>query len=236
MANPQVENGHIEIATELWEALTRIRIPGEQMQVLMVIIRKTYGWKKKIDGIPLSQFTDATGIMKPHVIRAIKGLEKKHIVTVTKKGNKYWNVYGFIKDYTKWQPLPKKATLPKKVIAVAKKGNLPLPKKVPSIDTNSKETNSKETIYIVVIGYLNKKTSKKFSHKTVSTRKHINARIAEKRTIEDFKYVIDVKAAEWIGGENEKYLCPDTLFGTKFEKYLNQPLSCDRARVADMKF
>jgi hypothetical protein len=22
----------------------------------------------------------------------------------------------------------------------------------------------------------------------------------------------------------ERYLCPDTLFGTKFEKYLNQPM------------
>jgi len=27
--NPQIENGHIDIANDIWEALTRIRIPGE---------------------------------------------------------------------------------------------------------------------------------------------------------------------------------------------------------------
>jgi len=30
---------------------------------------------------------------------------------------------------------------------------------------------------------------------------------------------------EWLDTEMEKYLCPDTLFGTKFEKYLNQNIT-----------
>ena len=40
-------------------------------------------------------------------------------------------------------------------------------------------------------------------------------------TIEDFKTVIDKKAAEWQGTDFEQYLWPTTLFGTKFEGYLN---------------
>jgi hypothetical protein len=43
-----------------------------------------------------------------------------------------------------------------------------------------------------------------------------------KATVEDFKRVIDIKAAEWLGTENDQYLRPQTLFGTKFEGYLNQ--------------
>ena len=41
-------------------------------------------------------------------------------------------------------------------------------------------------------------------------------------TVEDFKTVIDKKSLEWMGTEREKYLRPQTLFGTKFESYLNQ--------------
>ena len=37
----------------------------------------------------------------------------------------------------------------------------------------------------------------------------------------NIKIVIDKKCAEWIGTEYEKYLRPETLFGTKFEGYLN---------------
>ena len=40
--------------------------------------------------------------------------------------------------------------------------------------------------------------------------------------MEDFQRVIDNKCADWKGTEWEKYLRPATLFGTKFESYLNQ--------------
>jgi hypothetical protein len=34
--------------------------------------------------------------------------------------------------------------------------------------------------------------------------------------------VIDNKVIEWKGSEMAKYIRPETLFGTKFESYLNQ--------------
>ena len=40
--------------------------------------------------------------------------------------------------------------------------------------------------------------------------------------LDDFKSVIDKKSKEWLGTNMERYLRPDTLFGTKFESYLNQ--------------
>ena len=56
-----------------------------------------------------------------------------------------------------------------------------------------------------------------------TTQKHINTRLSERFTVEDFKTVIDKKYAEWLGTDYEQYLRPQTLFGTKFESYLNAP-------------
>ena len=47
--------------------------------------------------------------------------------------------------------------------------------------------------------------------------------MTEKYTIEDFKKVIDIKVSKWLNNpEMADYLRPDTLFGTKFESYLNE--------------
>lgn len=73
-----------------------------------------------------------------------------------------------------------------------------------------------------VISHLNEKTGSKYRTNTKSTLKHINARLNEGYSLDDFIVVIDKKYNEWQGTEFEKYLCPETLFGTKFEKYLNQ--------------
>ena len=72
-----------------------------------------------------------------------------------------------------------------------------------------------------MIAHLNEKAGTKYRASTAKTRTLIHARIAEGFTLEDFKTVIDKKCAEWIGTEWEKFLRPETLFGTKFESYLN---------------
>ena len=65
---------------------------------------------------------------------------------------------------------------------------------------------------------------------TSKTKERIRARWREGFRLDDFKRVIDVKCAEWLGTDFEKYLCPETLFGTKFEKYANQPMTRSRAK------
>lgn len=142
MASPQLENGYTSIANELYEAWAKIRIPGEARQVLDVIIRKTYGFHKKEDQISLSQFCLATGLKKPTVCKAIKKLVVINLIT--KKGNKTGEIYSLNKDFNTWKPLPKKVTLPKKVITVTQKANKSLPKKVHTKDIYTKETITKE--------------------------------------------------------------------------------------------
>lgn len=152
MPGPQLENGHIRINNELWEALVGIRIPGEARQVFDFIIRKTLGWGKKIDQIPLSQFCSATGLRKSAIIKARKKLLDMGLITVTQKVNAPILSYGIIKDFHKWKPLPKKRTITQKVNQRNPKSKFALPKKRPSIDTSSKDTSSKDKPPIVPQG------------------------------------------------------------------------------------
>ena len=83
--------------------------------------------------------------------------------------------------------------------------------------------NIKETEKAIV-EYLNEKAGTRFKASSRITQQHIHARLEEGFTLEDFKTVIDKKCAEWIGTDFAQYLRPVTLFGTKFEAYLNAPV------------
>ena len=77
--------------------------------------------------------------------------------------------------------------------------------------------------YKYIVEYLNEKTGKNFRYSSKKTQDLIKARLNEGFTIDDFKTVIDKKCAEWKGDSKmDQYLRPETLFGTKFEAYLNQ--------------
>ncbi len=85
------------------------------------------------------------------------------------------------------------------------------------------EDNQSLIPYEDIVSYLNEKAGKSFKHKTAKTRTLINARFKDGFTIEDFKQVIDIKTAQWLTDSNmNQYLRPETLFGTKFEGYLNE--------------
>lgn len=92
---------------------------------------------------------------------------------------------------------------------------------------NKKELSNKENIKEIeeVVNHLNEKAGTKYKSSSKNTTKHIKARINDGYTLEDFKTVIDKKCSEWLNTDMEKYLCPDTLFGSKFEKYLNQKIN-----------
>ena len=91
-----------------------------------------------------------------------------------------------------------------------------------NVTTLSKKKENNNNIYSLVIDYLNKKASTNYRSTTKNTQSFINARVKEGYTVEDFKKVIDSKSKEWLNTDFEKYLRPATLFGTKFENYLNE--------------
>lgn len=91
------------------------------------------------------------------------------------------------------------------------------------MDTNKNVKNEKNEKNKDIVAYLNEKTGKDFKFTTKKTQTLINARLKEGFNEDDFKQVIDNKCSEWLKDEKmNQYLRPDTLFGTKFESYLNQ--------------
>lgn len=88
--------------------------------------------------------------------------------------------------------------------------------------SNNNKNNNNQEIYIAVVDYLNSKTGQSFRSSTKATQQHINARLAEGFTADDFMRVVDNMWTDWHGTEWEKYLRPSTLFGSKFENYLNR--------------
>lgn len=145
MANPQCENGYTKLSNEIIEALSKTRINGEAWQVLLVILRKTYGFHKRQDKISLSQFVLSTSIKRPNVCRAINKLLFMNIIIQIDKEN--ITIYQFNKDFDTWKPLSKKITqgkvLSKKIMPIIEKDNESLSKKIHTKD-NIKETITKD--------------------------------------------------------------------------------------------
>lgn len=237
MANPQLEDGFTKIADDILEALARIRIPGETMQVVLVVLRKTYGFGKKSDWISLSQFSNATSLSRPHVCRAIRRALAMNLIA--KKGNGDSVTYSFNKDFDSWKPLPKKAHSAQNGKRCCPEWQGALPKKAHTIDniTIDNITIDKDILpFSEIVDDLNRKRvgaglSGGFRAATPATRKAISGRWAEGYRLPDFEYVHRVKVTEWAGTEHAKYLTPATLYRPgNFEKYRNQP---DTERIAE---
>lgn len=73
-----------------------------------------------------------------------------------------------------------------------------------------------------IVDHLNKRADTHYRATTANTRKLIKARLKEGFTVDEFKLVIDKKCEEWLNNRDmARYLRPETLFGSKFESYLN---------------
>ena len=93
-------------------------------------------------------------------------------------------------------------------------------------DIVEKESRPANNIpYKAIVSYLNEKANTHFKHNTNETKRLIKARVNQGFDLKAFEYVIDVKCQEWLTNPNMvNYLRPQTLFGTKFEGYLNEVL------------
>lgn len=162
------------------------------------------------------------GVSKPTIISALKSLvEKGYLI----RREEFINGVQFNR-YKANLPLLKNFYYPDKETSTGevKDFNGGGKETLPNNKSNIKSLNNKE-IYESIIARLNEKAGTHYRPSSKATQGHINARLAEGYTVEDFYTVIDKKCAEWKGGKMEQYLRPETLFGSKFENYLNAPAS-----------
>lgn len=177
-----------------------------------------------------SYFSELYGVSKKTISKWINQLKEKGYVDSMisyKEGTKQVD-----KRYLTIVNTP----MEEKVRGYGRKGNDPMEEKFHTpmeekvkdnntvINTTSNNTINKEIVEIV--NYLNSVTGKKYNTSTRKTRSLIKARMNEGFTLVDFKKVIDIKNSEWsLNQKMSKYLRPETLFGTKFESYLNQEVN-----------
>jgi len=105
MANPQKEDGHVALAVEIVEALMKVNLSPYETRVLWCVLRKTYGWQKKMDRISLSQFAVSTGLDRRLIPRTLNSLAAKNMLVIFKDDRKLVS-YGLQKDYELWVTSP----------------------------------------------------------------------------------------------------------------------------------
>lgn len=81
-----------------------------------------------------------------------------------------------------------------------------------------------------IITFLNESTGKSFKTNSKVAISNINARLKDGYVLDDFIKVISVKATKWINTKFEDYLTPNTLFGNKFESYLNENINVEKTK------
>lgn len=153
MAKPQIENGYTKIANELLDNLAQITLSANEWQVLLCIIRKTYGFQKKIDKIASTQITEYTGLDKYVVSKVLGKLSDKNIII--KQGKKL----GVQKDWELWK-LSKQTTYEANILDEKQEHEQKLSKQTTLEKT---EKLSKQTTKVVQTD--NKKLSKQTTTK-----------------------------------------------------------------------
>lgn len=101
-----------------------------------------------------------------------------------------------------------------------------LPETTTETNNNTSDNKSDHIQYKQIIDYLNEKAGKHFRN-VESNKKLIRARWHEGYRLDDFKKVIDNKVLDANDANSfftDKYLQPSTLFGNKFDQYLNQQI------------
>ncbi|MEK7014666.1 phage replisome organizer N-terminal domain-containing protein [Bacillus sp. FSL R9-9410] len=85
------------------------------------------------------------------------------------------------------------------------------------------QDNVQSIPYQEIVDYLNMKAKTNYKHTSKKTQDLIKARWKEGFGLTHFQQVINIKTSQWIDNtEMSGYLRPITLFGTKFESYLNE--------------
>lgn len=150
MSTPQVEDGYTKLANELLEALIRAGLSKREWVVVMTVVRKTYGFNKKVDDMTLTQIANMSGMDLAHVSRTVGGLAESNILL--KRQGTYGYVLGINKNYRQWMTC-QNGNLAKTASEPCQNGNNDLPKRQPQ-KTTPKDTTKRQSAQIGIKKFL----------------------------------------------------------------------------------
>ncbi len=100
-ASPQLENGHTRIANELLEAIVKYPFCATELKMVLFIIRKTYGWKKKKAIISYGAMARQLKVDMRYIKRLMIKLAQDKVIFKEKLDQQ--NLVGLNKDYKSWR-------------------------------------------------------------------------------------------------------------------------------------
>ncbi|POU43921.1 replication protein [Pantoea sp. PSNIH5] len=132
----ELEDGYTRIANDLLEAVMLAGLTQHQLLVFMAVMRKTYGFNKKVDWISNEQLSQLTGML-PHKCSAAKStLVKRKILSQSGRQ------VGINKAIGEWEKAdyPNQVTLPESGKKnLPESGKRPYPNQVNTKDNITKE-------------------------------------------------------------------------------------------------
>lgn len=102
MASSQNGNGFTQIPNEILEALCKVNLSPYESRVLLYLMRKTFGWHKKMDRIALSQYSEDLRIDRRLVHRTLRRLSSRQMIVI-RRDDRNSISYGFQEDIENWK-------------------------------------------------------------------------------------------------------------------------------------
>lgn len=243
------------ISNVILEELAKIKLSPTQYRLIFVIWRYTFGFNRNEHDLSLRFLSNATGCDSRQIQRELKKLEQRKIIVQNIQSGKYRKI-SFNENVNEWVV---DSTIGKTTIGEIDNGESDKARdgeivnggvgetvkasigettnqEIQSLNTSLNKTLNKDIIpYSEIINYLNEKADKNYRTSTKKTQTLIKARWNEGFRLDDFKKVIDTKVSQWKHDPKmNTYLRPETLFGTKFEGYLNEQLIVKRNSLHDI--
>ena len=191
--------------------LNRLHLKGVELEVFAIIYGFSQDGETEFTG-SIQYLCDFTGTSRPTIIKTLKRLAdvkliiKNEIEINSVKFNRYKANLSLIKNFY---------TGSKETLPGGSKETL----------HNNKYYNNKELNNNIkyIIEHLNKKTGSEYRPTAKKTGQLLKSLLTGDNpyTVNDCICVIDKQCEKWKGTEWEQYLRPSTLFGAKFEEYLN---------------
>lgn len=100
MARPQLENGFARVANEILLALARTRIANRKLRIFVTVLESTYGHKRTLSRLSVSELARRTGIARRHTSALIKELLAERFLVEDHDGGQ--RLIGPQKDYDQW--------------------------------------------------------------------------------------------------------------------------------------
>jgi phage replication O-like protein O len=145
----EIEYEFTPVPNETIERLTSTGLTAREFRIILALLRKTIGWNKTSDRIPLSQFSKMTGLDRGNCHTILKRLVQKRIIkkSVVTSNNRRSIHYGFNDIFSEWRVLSPVTTGVKRQGVVTSNDRVlsPVTTKVLLPVTTSKETQKKLT-------------------------------------------------------------------------------------------